>query len=203
MKRHPAIAIIELSDIASGMFVTDKMVKRSPISLLKSGIISQGRYLVMIGGSTAAVDEAYDEGSFWGKDSIIDRVTLPDIHPQLHDAVLGERNTGNAGAMAIIETSTVSCNVRAAELALKATPINLVEISIAASPLAGKGVSVFRGELHDIEAAVDIAVSFLRQAGMVFSYRIIPAPHDGFVQQVESGLYFRDNGALDMKGEEG
>jgi len=178
MKKYPAIAIVEFRDIAVGMFATDAMVKKAPISLLKCGIISHGRYLTLIGGSTASVEESYGEGVSLGADSVVDRVFLPDIHPQVHDALLGVRMRGRTGALAVIETDTVSCNVQAAERALKGTPVELAEIRLADSHLHGKGVSIYRGELHDIEAAVETAVSSIGQAGKKAVYKIIPAPHE-------------------------
>jgi len=201
MKKYPAIALIELSDIALGIFTADAMVKKSPIALLKSGIISQGRYLIMVGGSTAAVDESFEEGVFWGQDTMIDRVILPDIHPQLHDAVLGNRNTGLKGAVAIIETPTISCNVRGAERALKTAPVDLLEIHVAESTLAGKGISIFQGALYDIEAAVEAAVSTITQSGVPVSYKVIPSPHEALIRQMEAGAYFKKNGTLDLEGE--
>jgi microcompartment protein CcmL/EutN len=201
MKKYPAIAILEFDDIPTGFFATDAMLKKSPILLLKSGIISEGRYLTMIGGNTASVDESFAEGVFWGREHVIDQVILPDVHPQVHDAVLGRRNTDAWGSMAILETPTVSSNIRAAEMALKGTPVDLVEIRLAESALAGKGISVYRGELHDIEAAMDIATSFLAQAGVRASSRIIPAPHDGLSRQLESDAYFERCKSVTLDGE--
>ncbi len=201
MKPYPAIAIIEYQDIPAGVYATDALVKKSPIAMLKCGIISRGRYLSMFGGSTAAVDESYQEGLFWGKDSVLDSVFLPDIHPQLHDAVLGRRQPDRTGALAIIETETVSCNVRAAELALKGVPVELAEIRIAESGLDGKGISFFRGELYDIEAAVDGAVSFLRQLNRTVRARIIPAPHEALTGHMGASAFFTASGLTELEGE--
>jgi microcompartment protein CcmL/EutN len=201
MKKYPAIAIAEFKDIAAGMYATDAMVKKAPIAILKCGIISHGRYLALIGGSAGSVEESLNEGLFSGKDSLIDHVLLPDVHPQVHDAVLGHRNPGRTGSMAIIETTTVSCNVRAAELALKGTPVDLVEIRLADALLSGKGVSIYRGALHDIEAAVDIAVSFLNRAGVAVAHRVIPAPHEALGRQIDTSTYFMESGLSDLDGE--
>ncbi|MFH0953534.1 MAG: BMC domain-containing protein [Verrucomicrobiota bacterium] len=201
MKKYPAIAIVEFKDIAVGVHATDAMVKKASIALLKCGIISHGRYLTMIGGTPGSVEVSLGEGLLCGKESVIDHVLLPDVHPQVHDAVLGHRNPGRAGAMAIIETVTVSCNVRAAEMALKGTPVDLVEIRLADALMSGKGVSIYRGLLHDIEAAVDIAVSFLNREGVPVVHRIIPAPHEALGRQIDASTYFMDSGMSDLDGE--
>ena len=103
--------------------------------------------------------------------------------------------------MAIIETPTVSSNVRAAEMALKGTPVELVEIRLAESRLAGKGLSIYRGELHDIEAAMDIAVSFLKHNKVEVLSRIIAAPHDSLTNQISGSTFFHDVPLMELDGE--
>lgn len=201
-KEYPAIAGLEFADIPTGIFATDAMVKKAPISVLKCGIVSPGRYLTIIGGSTASVDESFNEGCFWGKEFLTDKVLLPDVHPQLHDAILGRVGAKRAtGALAILQTPTVCSTIRAAELALKSTPISLVELRLAESPLAGRGISVYRGELFDIEAAMDVARSFLAQAGLSASVKIIPSPHESISQNVALSAWFESAGAVTLDGE--
>ena len=91
MDRYPEIALIEYSSIATGIYCGDAMVKRAPITVLKSGTVHQGKFLVLIGGSVAAVEESYEEGLAMGGDSVVDKVFLPFVHTQVHDAILGKR----------------------------------------------------------------------------------------------------------------
>lgn len=201
MKKYPAIAIVEFQDISAGMQSTDAMAKKAPISILKCGIISHGRYLTLIGGTTASVEEALKEGLERGGASVIDHVFLADVHPQVHDCVLGQRNVTGRGAMAIIETPTAASNVRAAELALKATPVELIEIRLAESSLSGKGVSVYCGELPDIQAAVNVAMAYLKEAGVAAVQQTIPRPHEALFKHLETGTYFSECALMDLGGE--
>jgi microcompartment protein CcmL/EutN len=202
MKKHPAIAIIEFRDIAVGMIATDAMLKKAPIAFIKSGTISRGRYLTLIGGSTASVQESLAEGLFHGGGSVLDHVLLADVHPQVYDAILGGRRAVGGGSLAIIETGTVSANVRAAELALKGTPVDLVEIRLADTGLSGKGLSIYHGELHDLEAAVEIVVGYLEAAGGEVVYKIISAPHEALGKQVDASTYFGSASLVELEGEE-
>jgi hypothetical protein len=147
------------------------------------------------------VEEAVNEGLFWGGQNVLDHVLLADVHPQVYDAILGQRRAIGSGSLAIIETATVSSNVRAAELALKGTPVDLVEIRLADTGLSGKGVSIYHGELHDIEAAVDIAVGFLERTGVEVGFKIISAPHDALTRQVDASTYFGSSPVLELDGE--
>ena len=107
------------------------------------------------------------------------------------------------GSIAIIETGTVSSNVRAAELALKGTTVDLVEIRLADTGLSGKGLSIFEGELHDVEAAVEIAVGFLERSGVQVGFKIISSPHEALARQVDGSTYFGSASLLELDGEEG
>jgi len=202
MKRHPAIAVLEFKDIAVGMVATDALLKRSPIAFVKCGTISRGRFLTLIGGTTAAVEEAVSEGLAVGGDSVLDHVLLADVHPQLYEGILGQRRAVGTGSVAVIETGTVSANVRAAELALKGTPVELIEIRLADTGLSGKGFSIFQGDLHDIEAAVEIADGFLQRAGVEATHRIISAPHEAVTHQIAGSTYFGSASLLELEGEE-
>lgn len=201
MKKAPALAVIEFRDIPTGIDATDAMLKKAPIAFVKSGTITRGRFLTLIGGSTAAVEESLQEGLFRAGDGVLDHLLLADVHPRVYDAILGGRRAAATGALAIIETDTVASNVRAAELALKGTPVELVELRLADSGLSGKGIGIYQGELPDIEAAVDIVVGYLRQMGGDVRQRIISSPHDALVRQIGSGTSFASAVLLELDGE--
>jgi microcompartment protein CcmL/EutN len=202
MKKHPSIAIIEFSDIPVGMFATDAMLKRAPIAFIKCGTISRGRYLTIIGGTTASVEESLAEGLMQGAESVLDHLRLADVHPRVYEAIVGARKAGGDGALAIIETDTVASNVRAAEAALKATPVELLEMRLADTGLSGKGVSIYQGDLHHIEAAVELATRFLEEVGVEARYRIIAAPHEALVKQIGTSTWFGSQQVLDLEGEQ-
>jgi len=203
MKRAPALAVIEFGDIAAGVYATDAMLKKSPIAFVKSGTITRGRYLTLIGGTTGSVAEALEEGLAQGGESVLDHLLLADVHPAVFQAMLGERRPSGRGALAVIETDTVASNVRAAELALKGTPVELVELRLADAGLSGKGVSIYRGELRDIEAAVDIVRGLLEPGGGVVRYTIIPAPHEMLLRQIGSSSEFGSSDLMELDGEAG
>ena len=70
----PALALIELSSIARGHRVADAMVKRAPVNLLRADWVSPGKFLVLVDGSVAAVDEAYRAGLDVAADKVVDRL---------------------------------------------------------------------------------------------------------------------------------
>jgi microcompartment protein CcmL/EutN len=202
MKKYPALAVVEFSDIPVGISATDAMLKKAPIAFIKCGTISRGRYLTLIGGTTASVDEAVSEGLRHGGPAVLDYILLADVHPRVFEAIAGDRKPGGSGALAIIETDTVASNVRAAEAALKTTAVELLEIRLADTGLSGKGVSLYQGDLHEIQEAVAVATRFLDQAGVRGRYRIIAAPHEALVSQLATSAGFGSQAVLDLDGEQ-
>ena len=63
------------------------------VALLRCGTVHPGRYLALVGGSVASVEEAHAAGMAVGCDAgaLHDEICLPDPHPQLAAAVAGAR----------------------------------------------------------------------------------------------------------------
>ncbi len=202
MRKYSTIAVIEFSSIADGIYCTDALLKKAPIAMLKSGTVSRGRYLIIIGGSTASVEESLNEALEIGQASRLDHAFLPDVHEQVHDAVLGLRQPVIQDAVAILETDTVAANVRAAELALKGTRVRLTELRLAEYEMSGKAVSLFNGELHEVEAAMELAGDFLRGRKEYVQHRIIAQPHETLTRQLDGGTRFNGAKPLALEGEE-
>jgi microcompartment protein CcmL/EutN len=106
-----------------------------------------------------------------------------------------------SGALAILETATVAANVRAAEAALKGTPVVLIEIRLADSGLSGKGLSVVQGDLHDVEAAVQLATKVLAEHSLELRATVIARPHEALTNAVGGGTHFGAAKLLDLGGE--
>jgi microcompartment protein CcmL/EutN len=202
MKTYPAIAVVELAGIADGIYCTDALLKKAPIAMIKSGTVSGGRYLIVIGGSTASVDESLREALAAGQAGVLDHAFLPDVHPEVHEAVLGRRAPCEGEAVAILETETVAANVRAAEIALKGAEVRLIELRLAEYEMSGKAVSVYNGELHEVQAAMELAGAFLRGRKEYVQHRVIARPHEALARHLTAGTRFADAKARELEGEE-
>ena len=200
-KIFPAFASIEFESVPVGIFAADALLKKSPISLIRSGTNGRGRFLVFIAGSTASVEEAYEEALFHGEGYILDSAFLPDIHEQVYCAVLGEIRQQGAGAILAVETPTVSCCIEAAERALKGTPVTLLEFRAGDPRMGGKGFFLLQGDLTDIEAAKELAAEFLSARNISATYRLLTSPSEFMVQQLFSTTRFNKASALELDGE--
>ncbi len=59
---QPAIAVLELDSIAIGFRTGDAMVKRAPVEVTYAGTVHPGKYLVLVGGDVASVEESFAAG---------------------------------------------------------------------------------------------------------------------------------------------
>jgi microcompartment protein CcmL/EutN len=189
MKKYPAIALLEISGIATGIYCADMMIKCAPITVLKSGTVHNGKYLILIGGSVASVEEAYYKGLSTASNELIDHVVLPDVHEQVHDAILGERSDCSREAIGILETASVAAIIKSTDAAIKQTDISIVEIRIA-DDLGGKAFSIINGEVEDIESAVDIAQERTTKPEFWLCKTVIPNLHQEIGAQIAQSTFF-------------
>ena len=192
MKKYPAISIIEFSNIPAGIFAGDAMVKKAPVTVLRSGTVHNGKFVVLVGGSVASVEESYREGLATAEGKVLDHLFLPDVHPQVHDAILGTRLPVSAESLGIIETATISAVVKATDSALKGTDISLVEFRLA-DDIGGKGLAILTGKVEEVETAIDLARNSVTPSNNWLNDRLIPRLSEEILKQVEQTTHFRDS----------
>lgn len=151
----PALALLELDSIAAGIEAGDAMAKRAPIDVIRAGTVHPGKYLVLVGGAVADVEEALEAGREVAASSVLDAVLLPNVHPDVVTAIRGARREAGGEALGIIETATVAAVIEAADAGLKGARVRLLELRLA-DDLGGKGYLLFDGLVADVEAAVEI-----------------------------------------------
>ncbi len=172
---EPALALLELDSIAAGIEAGDAMAKRAPIDVIRAGTVHPGKYLVLVGGAVADVEEALEAGRDVGASSVLDAVFLPNVHPDVVAAMRGGRRDAAGEALGVIETTTVAAILEAADAGLKGARVRLLELRLA-DDLGGKGYLLFDGTVADVEAAIEIGAGRIAgSAGVV--QRVIPRLH--------------------------
>lgn len=186
---QPAIALLEFDSIAVGIEAGDAMAKRAPIDVLHAGTVHPGKYLVLVGGAVGDVEEALAAGRETGAGSLLDTVFLPNIHPDVVDAIGGRRRPATGEALGVIETRTVAAIIDAADAGVKGARVRLLELRLA-DGLGGKGYLLFDGPVSEVEAAVEIGVARIAApAGMV--HRVIPQLHVEMRENLAADARFR------------
>jgi microcompartment protein CcmL/EutN len=183
---EPALALIEYKSVARGIASCDAMVKKAPVRILETHPVCPGKYITVVCGEVADVEEAHRAGLASGGDMVVADLFLPYVHRSVVPALAGSAAIERFGALAVVETFAVATCLRAADIAAKATPAQLVEIRLA-NGLGGKGYFVITGELADVQESLAAAVAFARAEGQLADQALIPAPHPDLL---EKGIYW-------------
>lgn len=187
---QPALALLELDSIAAGIAAGDAMAKRSPIDVLYAGTVHPGKYLVLVAGAVADVEEAMEAGEEAGAGCILDRVLLPDVHDEVVAAMRGARRTAEGEALGVIETRTVASILEAADAGVKGARVRLLDLRLA-DGLGGKAYLLFGGPLAEVEAAVEIGEARAGAAGAAIT-RVIAQLHAEMRENLEATPRFRE-----------
>lgn len=190
MSELPAIALIELGSVAAGAFAGDQMVKRSPVELLHAGTVQPGKFVILVGGGTAEVEESYLAGMQAAGSDVIDELLLPDVHSRVVKALDGARRFADYNSLVVLETSTLAAILRATDAAIKGANVDVAELRLA-NGLNGRGLALLTGELSDVEAAAEIATHALAGRNVTLCHSIVSNIHEQFASRlVESTRFF-------------
>jgi len=194
---EPALALLEMDSIAAGIEAGDAMAKRAPIDVIRAGTVHAGKYLVLVGGAVADVEEALAAGREVAGSSVLDVVFLPNVHPDLVASMRGARREAAGEALGVIETATVAAILEAADAGLKGARVRLLELRLA-DDLGGKGYLLFGGPVAEVEAAVEIGGARIASAPGLLR-RGIPQLHAEMAENLAANARFaarvRDAGA--------
>lgn len=169
---QPAIVLLEFDSIALGIRAGDAMAKRAPLATLHAGTVHPGKYLVLAGGEVAAVEEARTAGRIAGSDALIGEIFLPEVHPDVVAAIVGQRGSHPEEALGVIETRTAASILGAADAGVKGARVTLMEV-LMADGLGGKAYVLFTGTVSEVEAAVEIGLASVEDPTQLVASEVI------------------------------
>ena len=178
-----SIGLLELSSIASGFLVADTMLKASNVRILLSRSICSGKYMVLVGGDTAAVEAATAAGEAAANGCLIDSLTLASLHPDVITAIGRTQPVEPNGALGIIESFNVATMIKAADAAAKAANVQLLEVRLAMA-LGGKAFCTMTGDVASVQAGVAAGRAVLAEAGVLVNAVVISRPHPDVYREV-------------------
>jgi microcompartment protein CcmL/EutN len=195
--RYPALALLEYAGVPAGVAAADRMLKRAPVALIRAGSVQPGRWLVLLGGSTASVVEAHAEGL--AAAGLHDELLLAAAHAALGPALAGARSGAEAEAIGLLEAASSAALLGATDAALKACAVGLRELRLA-DGLGGKAFCIFDGALDEVEAAV--AAGAARLGDRLTQQALIPRLDDTLRALLAAGSRFAQCAPLTPPGAE-
>jgi microcompartment protein CcmL/EutN len=178
-----SIGLLELSSIAAGFLVADTMLKASNVRILLSRSICSGKYMVLIGGETAAVEAATAAGEEAAHGCLIDSLTVANLHPDVITAIGRTWPSQPEGALGILESFNVATMIKAADAAVKAANVELLELRLAMA-LGGKAFCTITGDVASVQAAVAAGRAVIAEVGVLVNAVVISRPHPDVYREV-------------------
>ncbi len=178
-----AIGLIELRSIARGMLTTDTLLKAGEVELLRAHVICPGKYIILVAGTVSQVNAAIAAGQQVAPEVVVDHFVLPNVHPSIFPALTATTEIDHVKAVGVIETFTLAASIVAADVAVKAAPLKLMEIRLPFA-MGGKAFAIFTGEVSAVRSGVDAAVAALKDEGVLDSFAVIPSPHKDLIAKL-------------------
>jgi microcompartment protein CcmL/EutN len=170
-----SIGLIELSSIAAGFEVADAMLKAADVELVLARTICSGKYMILIRGDVAGVKASVEAGVGTGSFSVIGSFVIPNVHESIFPAISGTTKVEGLEALGVVESFSVAAMIEAADAAVKAADVQLLELRLAMA-LGGKAFMTLTGKVSAVESAVDAGARVVADKGMLVNRVVIPRP---------------------------
>ena len=176
-----AVGMIEGTSIPLGVLAGDQMVKTADVTLVTAQPICAGKYIVAVSGSVSAVTSAVEAGVKAAGSTLVDSLVCPNVDERVIRALGGACDVENVKALGVLETFSLVSAVVAADIAVKAAQIELIEVRLGRG-MGGKSFVMFTGDVAAAEAAMRAAEAAEATKGLISSSVVIPAPHMDMVR---------------------
>ncbi|MBR5329643.1 MAG: BMC domain-containing protein [Firmicutes bacterium] len=178
-----AIGLVEFNSIAKGIEAGDAMLKASRVELLDARPICPGKYIVLIWGEVSAVYNSVQAGNTIGKQAVVDDFVIPNVHPSVIEAISCATAVTELKALGVIESFSIAALVVAADSAVKAGQVDLIEIRLGTG-IGGKSYVTLTGDVGDVTASVNVGKETCAERAMLVESVVIPSPHKALTAHI-------------------
>jgi microcompartment protein CcmL/EutN len=178
-----ALGLIELTSIAAGFQAADAMLKAAEVTIILSRTICSGKYMILVGGDVAAVSASVEAGARSAQGSVIDTFVIQNVHPSLFPVIAGQQQSVLLEALGIVESFSVASLIEAADAAVKAARVQLLEVRLAMA-LGGKAFLTLTGDVAAVQAAVDAGAGVVARKGLLVNKVVIPQPRKELLSEI-------------------
>lgn len=172
-----SVGVLELKSIARGVQAADDALKSAGISLISAQPVCPGKFELIITGELAQVQASMDKIRTAYSVNLVDSTLLGRIDPSVIRALLGAQPENKKGAVGVIETYSVASGILAADTAVKASNVSILELR-SARGVGGKAIVYLTGEIADVGAAVEAGSRYAKEQGLFAGSAVIGSPHE-------------------------
>ncbi len=169
------IGFLELNSIAKGIEAADCILKAADVELLFAKPVCPGKYNILFTGEVAAVNASLEAGEAVSEHFVVDKTVIPRVHPQVISAINMATPVGQVGAVGVMEFYSITSAVYAADAAVKAAEVDLIEVRLGTG-IGGKSFVVLTGDVSAVNESVKAGIAVSEAEGLVVSSVVIPNP---------------------------
>jgi microcompartment protein CcmL/EutN len=172
---NEAVGFVELSSIAKGIEAADAILKAADTRLIFSQETCPGKYKILFTGDVAAVRSSVEAAQKLCGHYVVDMVVIPRLAPQVIPAINQTSLPRDLNALGVLEFYTITAAVYAADAAVKAADVELLNVRLGTG-IGGKSFVVLTGDVAAVKAAVDAGAAAALENGIVVATTVIPNP---------------------------
>ncbi|MGM0366439.1 MAG: BMC domain-containing protein [Actinomycetota bacterium] len=171
-----SIGIVEFRSMAVGISAVDVIVKAADVRIMDARTLCPGKYYIIFAGSVSAVSNSLKVVTEEDETFIIDYAAISNVYPQMFSALNQASEISQLKSIGVVETLSSPSVMVAADAAVKATAVDLVEIRIARA-LGGKNMVIINGDISSVKESVSAAIKYAQDKDFLVDYRVIASPH--------------------------
>ena len=179
-----AIGMNEVMSIPTGFLVCDAMLKAAEVEMVSAGCVCAGKYFAVVSGEVAAVRAAVEAGREAAGGTLVDHLVIANVHEDVAPAIMACAGTEHLAAVGVMETYSLCAAIYAADAAVKAADIRLLEVRLGRG-LGGKSFVLLTGEVAAVKAAVEAAEGLEETQGLMGQSVVIPSPHPDLLRTIQ------------------
>ncbi|MEY8000898.1 BMC domain-containing protein [Clostridium sp. Mt-5] len=172
-----AIGMVEFTSIARGIYAADQMVKMSDVEIVIAGSTCPGKYIAIVQGDVAAVNDSVGIGERMAEEFLVDSIIIPNVSPAVFPAITGATMPDEIQALGIMESFSMATMVIAADAILKSAELQPLELRLG-NGLGGKSFFTFTGDVAAVETGVEAGKAVAEEKGLLVNSEVIPSPSD-------------------------
>lgn len=175
-----SIGFVEVKSIPVGIQTADEMLKAGNIEVLLATPICPGKYVIIVSGQVGPVKAAMAKAEMVAGMYLIEAYHLDNINEKVLPAISGVTEVEDIKAVGTVETISALTSVIAADIAVKAAKVEIVDIRIARG-LGGKGFFMITGEVSSVKQAIQATLNRMGEEGVIISTSVIASPHKDLI----------------------
>jgi microcompartment protein CcmL/EutN len=178
-----ALGMVEIQSIPKGVEAGDYMLKAAAVELVTAQPVCAGKYIVIVRGEVSAVQSSVKAGEADAGSLLINSIVISGVHEQVPKAINACTEIGSVAAVGVMETFSLCAAVVAADAAVKAAEVDLIEVRLGRG-LGGKSFIVLTGDVAAVRAAIQAGSAPDEVQGLMSGSVVIPSPHPDIVKSL-------------------